>query len=205
LSDLVGNSSAPSAAAVSFLSLTAGQTTHGFDSDSVTVASWGGDKLGFLGGLVGSDPSCEHGGCVKMGVYPATVCGAPRIGIAGLLAKSASKVVVRYRVLVNSTLGSPSGPPSVYGVSFAVDVANPGVEAKTTIANVVTADLKALASPQFGMSWATDWTTLEAPAPGSGPTLGFTVRAGANPSAGCGGPAPAPIDTIVLIDSVDAT
>ncbi len=205
LTDRAGNSSVSTTTPISFVPMVPGQPSHGFDGDVVSVAFWGDSKVSFLGGFAGSDPSCEQGGCVKMGVYPATVCGAPRIGIAGLIAKSATKVVVRYRVLVNSTLGgTPGTPPSLYGVAFAVDVANPGVEAKTTTANIVSTDLKALATPQFGMSWATDWTTFEAPAPASAPSLGFTVRAGANPSSGCGGPAPEPIDTVLLIDSVDA-
>lgn len=205
LTDRVGNASSETTSAVSFLSLAMNQTSQDFDTDSITVGTWGDSALTFLGGFTGSDPSCEHGGCVKMGVFPATVCGAPRIGIAGILAKSATKVLVRYRVLVKSTLAPPDQVPQVYGVSFAVDVANPGSEAKTTSAVVASADLKPLASPQFGMSWATDWTTLEAASPAaSAPSVGFTVRAGANPSAGCGGPAPPPIDTIVLIDSVDA-
>jgi hypothetical protein len=55
------------------------------------------------------------------------------------------------------------------------------------------------------MTWATDWATLTAPAPKPAAILGFTVRAGSYPSSGaCGGPAPPPVNMIVLVDSVTA-
>jgi hypothetical protein len=200
--DRVGHATSAYSASPSFLGLEQHQTTHDFDSDVVTVGSWGNPL--FLGGFTGSDPNCEHGGCVEIGPFDNGVCGAPRIGVAGLIdAATASNVVVRYRVLFDD-MGSGQPPPS-YGAAFVVDTARPGVDKRSTQATTMSADVKQLATPMLGMSWATDWTTLRAPLPtGTSTVVGFTVRAGAYPGAGgcAGGPAPAPVKTIVLVDSV---
>jgi len=139
-------------------------------------------------------------------VFSNSVCGAPRIGFAGRLAVNAARLHVRYRVLVGSGATPPDQPPQFFGTPFAVDVAVPGVDAKTTMVSVAPDGFKKLAAPILGMTWATDWTTLDADAPAAGPELGFTVRAGSSPNGPTcgGGPIPPPVDTIVLIDSVTA-
>jgi hypothetical protein len=178
-----------------------GQTAHTFDTDTVTVASWG-PALTFLGGFTGSDPSCEKGGCVQIGAFNGNTCG-PSIGIAGLVAvPNAKNLLVRYRVLANPSMLSPTQPPSLVASPFAVDVATPGVDAATTLPTL-SSPMKQLASPVLAMSWGTDWTTLQVPIASAGPEFGFSVRAGGTFGA-CGGlPAP-PVDTIVLVDSVTA-
>src|SRR5262249_28338540 len=70
LADRVGNMALGREIAVSFAPLLANQPAHNFDGDVVTVAYWGDAQLTFLGGFAG-DPHCEHGGCVKMGSFPA--------------------------------------------------------------------------------------------------------------------------------------
>jgi hypothetical protein len=209
LLDRAGNSSAASTTPLAFTLLAPSVTSQSFDSDVVTVAYWG-PSLTLRGGFTGSDPNCETGGCVQMGSFQNTVCGAPRIGIAGRLAVASAKAVhVRYRVLVNLPGVQPPGPaPTLYAPPFTVDVANPGVDAKASQPTIDSSALKGLASPMLGMSWATDWSTFDAPAPTQAAELGFTVRAGSSASSAnvgaCGGLEPAPLDTIVLIDSVTA-
>jgi hypothetical protein len=213
MTDRVGNASAPMTEPLSFLTLLPGQTSHEFDTDTVTVGSWG-PAITFLGGFAGSDPSCEKGGCVQMGAFSYNGCLPMAPGVAGLLAVPGAKaVLVRYRVLANGnpTLSPPPGSlPILPGAAFTVAVATPGVDASPTYAYVSsngTSDLlKPLASPVLGMNWATDWTTLTAPVATPASVVGFSVTAGMGTAiGGCGGaPAYPRVDVIVLVDSVSA-
>jgi hypothetical protein len=198
----VGNAGAASASPLQFMTLLQGQTSHSFDSDVVTVGYWG-SALTFLGGLTGSDPSCEHGGCVQMGAFAASDCPV-RLGIAGLLAvPNATTVQIRYRVLANPSNLTPGSTPFFVGPPFVVDIATPGVDATTTAADLTSDGLKQLPSPVLGMSWGTDWTTFQGPVARPAPVVGFAVRAGESYACGGGLPVP-PIDAIVLVDSVSA-
>jgi hypothetical protein len=158
----------------------------------------------FLGGLAGSDPSCEHGGCVQIGPFENGVCGALRAGIAGVVESSARTLSVRYRVLLDD-MGSGQ-PPSTYGAAFSIDGTRPGADLQSVQVNAPTGTVKKLTARVLGMGWATEWTTAELALPSStSPLAGFTVRAGSyagSPSCGGGGPVPQPIKTIVLVDSV---
>jgi hypothetical protein len=206
LTDRVGNASSASTTPVAIMGLVQTAPPQSFDTDVTTVGSWGTPAPAFLGAKSGSDPSCEKGGCVELGPFPNSVCGAPGIGLAGVFtAPGATNVVVRYRVLVAPGNGPPDMPPETVDAALAVDAASPGVDAKTTQATPQIGDFTKLAAPILGMSWATAWTTLQAPIPGAGPLVGFTVRAGGYVTNGpCGGPAPPPVTTVVLVDSVDA-
>jgi hypothetical protein len=205
LTDLAGHASLPFSTPVSYAPLMAGQRAHGFDSDVLTVASWG-QPLVFLGGFTGSDPHCENGGCAEIGPFQNSVCGAPRIGIAGMIdGPLATKVVVRYRVLFGDGNGPGSSqPPPQYGAAFTVDVAIPGAEATSTGVNVAPSEITLLATTWGTLRWGTPWKTMTFALPGgASPRAGFAVRAGAYAgSSFCGGPVPQPVETAVLVDSV---
>lgn len=205
LADRAGHASAPFSTPVAFASLVAGQRSHGFDTDVITVARWG-QPLVFLGGFTGSDPHCEQGGCAEIGPFANSVCGAPRIGIAGMIdAPPATTLVVRYRVLFGDGSGPQSQqPPPQYGAAFSVEVATPGIEATSTGVSVAPAEITLLSSAWGTLRWATPWKTLRAALPGSAsPRTGFAIRAGAYAgSPYCGGPVPQPVETAILVDSV---
>ena len=205
LTDRAGHTSAPFSTPVAFASLVAGQQSYGFDTDAVTVASWG-QPLAFLGGFTGSDPHCEQGGCAEIGPFANSVCGAPRLGIAGMIdGPPATSLVVRYRVLFGDGNGPQSQqPPPQYGAAFSVEVATPGNEATSTGVSVAPAEITLLSSAWGTLRWATPWKTMRAALPGgASQRAGFAVRAGAYAgSQFCGGPVPQPVETAILVDSV---
>ena len=145
--------------------------------------------------------SCESGGCAVMGPFDNTVCGGPRMGIAGRLVKGAN-LVVRYRVLVGADYPGASGPPSWGGTPFSVDIATPGSAATYHSVNVDSGEYHALPSPIGSLQWATDFRTLTLPVSAAS-EVGFAVFAGLGPGdCGGGGPVPAPVPTAVIIDSI---
>ncbi|MBL8609181.1 MAG: hypothetical protein JNL38_17770, partial [Myxococcales bacterium] len=113
-----------------------------------------------------------------------------------------SRVALRYRVVAEPELGA--GQPVVYGDVLTVELARVvgSVSSESVIGGQI--KLQKLAQPIDGMTWATEWTTLEVSAPAGSDAVGVAVAAG-GPVAlrgGCGGPPPPPVKMEILVERV---
>jgi len=201
--DLVGLPSPPLRAKVKFHPLPSPTAAIDFDGDVVMASTWGPGAL-YGGGITGgSDPRCEAIGCARIGPVKASVCNGERAGLAGMInVGPLNRVALRYRVVAEPELGA--GQPFVYGDVLTMELARVvgSVSSESVIGGQI--KLQKLAQPIDGMTWATEWTTLEVSAPAGSDAVGVAVAAG-GPVAlrgGCGGPPPPPVKMEILVERV---
>lgn len=182
------------------------QLQHDFDSDVINAALWGDYML--FGGLVGSDPFCETGGCVSLGPFVDTDCGAiTKTGIAGrLTVQEGDLVQARYRLFAEDQSG-PQTPPQLYFYSFMIEITNHQGQRVYGYPDVFSLTWSPTNEP-INMplpAWESPWTTttVELPA-GFAPEgeVGFVVYVG---DSGCGGPLPPSATQLLQIDSIFTT
>jgi hypothetical protein len=199
--DLVGRTAALLKAPISFISVGSAQQQIGFDDDVMFAHLWGTYEV-YGGGLVGTnDPRCEAGGCARLGPMKQGTCAPTASGFAALLSRQPlGDVELRYRVLAKPAY--PTDPtPFLYGPVVTLELASASTDAVDSA--VTNPTMTPLASPIDGFTHASDWTTLSAPAPGSG-VIGVAVALGSGASnrSGCGGPPVPQTDIEILVESV---
>lgn len=203
--DLVGLSASSVRAPLKFLRLGSPTKEIGFDDDVLEAASWGAYAV-YGGGLAGTnDPRCESGGCMRIGPFDSDACGVARAGFAGQLQRlPLGHVELRYRVLAKPKYDGEGAQPTIYGDVVTLELASPKATTEDTGVRAEAGTLSKLAAPIDGLTYASAWTTLDVPAPGSD-TIGVAVIAGGpgllrgDP---CGGPPPPPVTVEILVERV---
>lgn len=196
--DPSGNASIPKSIPISFFDPGAPAASFSFDSASSNPAKW--DDAGLVK-FLGSDPSCESGGCAVVGPIGNNGCTVPSIGVAGVLSHDASHagtVFVRYRILVRASSTEGGGEIIPDAQVFSVETATPGATPSTQTFGFATSDLKTIPDT-FGFTQATDWQTASV-STAAASQIGFGLRFGSNSY--CGGPIFNANETVVLVDSV---
>jgi hypothetical protein len=200
--DRVGRTAKPLAAPMTLLTPGPATSQIDFDSDVILANFWGTWTV-YGGGLAGqADPRCEAGGCARLGPVTVDSCAATTSGLVAQLPRAAlGHVELRYRILAQPKY--PGGPmPFAYdAVTFELAATN----AAATDSRTGSPTLVPLATPIDGMSYATDWTTLDVAAPGAG-IIGAAVALGTASASrgGCGGPPLPPADVEVLVEYLRA-
>jgi hypothetical protein len=198
LTDFTGNVLAPLNQPLAFVDLPVVAKQHSLDGDVATVATWGATAL--LGGLTGSDPACESGGCAELGVFSDGYCQQQptRLGLAARLdTNEATTITFRYRVFVEDRGGPPYIP-----AALTLQTASPLGQVAVSTVMPASGDFTKLATPYKGLAWATAWSTASVNV--TGKETGVTIAGGLGPSTGPCGLAPAPMKTIVVVDTISA-
>jgi len=198
--DLAGNSSKATSLPVTYVNVGAPKAAFTFDDTSSPVAFYGSSS-GLITTLA-SDPSCESGGCLKIGTVSTFQCNTKNSGFAGILQQisgHANTLHVRYRffVGVDSSVSSTTAIQSD-DHTLTVETATPGVLPAFKSIGFATADLKTVPAT-FGFTQATDWATLDTPI-ASDSQAGFAIQFG-NPTCG-GGPIQNQNAYVILIDAI---
>jgi hypothetical protein len=183
---------------VPFLDLPIATASHSLDGDVVTVGSWG--DVTFLGSKA-PDPSCETGGCARLGSFVDSYCGSltPRIGLAArVVSTNATSLAIRYRVLTQDLGVQPTIPPA-----FTIQTATPDTTAtKLTAVQPKSTDFTKTTISGTAV-WATEWLTAKVPL-AVAPETGVALVGGSGPSSGGCGLVPASPLVTVLVDSIAA-
>jgi hypothetical protein len=205
--DLTGNASSDVDQPLYFVTLTQPRAQVGFDDELAFVHEFGTTALYGGGRSHVSDPRCEAGGCARLGPLKMNGCGEERDGFVTQLTRAAlGRVALRYRVLAKPEFDAPTGQPGFFGDVLTVELASPDAAAVDNGVAGASANIVKLAAPIDGMTWGSDWTTLDLDSPGSG-VIGFAVAAnGARyDESGCTSAAPLPVyDVEILVESVTA-
>ena len=198
LSDFAGHALAPVSQPLAFVDLPVVAKQHSLDGDASTVATWGATAL--LGGLTGSDPACESGGCAEIGVFSNGYCQQQptRLGLAARVdTNEATTITFRYRVFVEDR-GSPPYIPA----ALTLQTASPLGKVTTSSVMPTSTDFTKLATPYKNLAWATAWSTATVPV--TGKETGLTIAGGLGPVTGPCGLVPAPMNTIIVVDTITA-
>jgi hypothetical protein len=133
-------------------------------------------------------------------------CSDPRSGLVAQVTRAPlGHVALRYRILARPQNDPGGGSPFFYGDLVTMELAGAlnGAPVDTGVAGA-SANVVALPSAIDGMTYGSDWSTLDAAAPGSG-AIGVAVALGGARSGGCGGGPPLPpVDVEILVETISA-
>jgi hypothetical protein len=194
-----------------FTFLDLGVATSSYPLEAPTTAlpaKWG--EVTFLG-MSGTDATCESGICALLGPFQNNYCDVGRRGLAGRLyrpgqpdAAPTTRAMVRMRYRVMTAAGL-NGMPAAGPTPFSIDVAVPGLDARTT--EVKLPALHDLGAGAGEFRYVSDFLDALAPSPDTTTApdeFGFAIYAGSPSTISCGpgGLLPPPVKMQIVIDKI---